>query len=163
MAREDYADYAAWLHQREYWPKRVNSDRTTTVPVDSMAPQYAASALAKLLRWAYDEGYPRLNIYDADERITMVRRSELGMALMLRAVGLYDQERLSDIYGPTYPPLVERPAALDPKRAVMVVLTQIVKHEPDMGVGQMADLAEDIVAGWQEDGYTLLSSTSDTR
>lgn len=163
MARDSYANYADYLNQGSYWPKRDDNVVTETVVIEDMPPQYAAAALAKLLRWTYEEGYPRLNVYDADERVVHVRRTPLGVALMMRALGLYDFARVNEIYGPLYDPQIEKRPPLDDRRQVMVVFSQLVKEQrdskhADMAISHMADLAEAIVDGMHEDGFTVLQS-----
>lgn len=76
---EAYRHYENYLHQSTYWPSE--SDGLEKAIMD-MVPRYAASAHAKLLRWAATvSARAHLNIADTHERISFVRRSPLAVAL----------------------------------------------------------------------------------
>lgn len=165
MSTETFARYQDYLQQGVYWPKDdPRLGRVETTPIEDMAPQYAASALAKLLRWAYDHGYPALNIYDADERIVYVRRSKLGLALMMRAIGLYEMERMSEIYGPTYPALTQRAPneeQVSEKALTFAILDEISKANDLMEMmnpTSLAELADDISVGLLKRGYKVTNA-----
>lgn len=97
----DFAAYAGYL-STHIWPSvhpRTGEVTHTEITYDSMAPQHAASSLAKLVRWARiaPEGDVAL-LPDEDSREYEVRASPLGKALAARACNL-DVELFFGIYG----------------------------------------------------------------
>lgn len=84
-------NYAAYL-PGSVWPsdsKRTEHGHPAIVEVATMAPQYAASALAQLVRWAvHSPAGLVLEIDDVTAREEFVRRSHLGLALAARAQSL---------------------------------------------------------------------------
>jgi hypothetical protein len=96
--REDpdsYSEYAAYLDS-PLWP---SSSRDTVVDVESMAPQNAASSLAKLVRWARFAPQGEVALYpDEDSREEAVRKTRLGMHLAARACNMVE-EHFHAMYG----------------------------------------------------------------
>jgi len=85
---ESFPPYEIYLDQGRVWPRETN-DELAFQPITDMAPNYAASALAKLIRWAHVYGASvRLNIADLHERLAYVRNTPLGKALSAQAQGL---------------------------------------------------------------------------
>lgn len=96
-----FGPYAGYLHTN-LWPS-INTYtgvmEMTQVNRDEMAPQHAASALAKLVRWARTAPEGDLVHYpDEDSREVEVRSSPLGKALAARAVNL-EEEMFFALYG----------------------------------------------------------------
>lgn len=97
----DFAPYAPYL-ATNIWPtldKRTGALEQVLVDRDEMPPQYAASALAKLVRWARiaPEG-ETAHHGDEDSREEYVRSTALGKALAARAVNL-DEDIFFAMYG----------------------------------------------------------------
>lgn len=96
-----FAPYAGYLGSL-VWPS-VGNDRSTITLVNvernDMAPQYAASSLAKLVRWARVSPAGDIALYpDEDARENAVRVTRLGAALSARAVNL-QEEHFHALYG----------------------------------------------------------------
>lgn len=87
----DFAPYAGYLHG-SVWPTinaRTGEAGHVVIERDSMPPQYAAAALAKLVRWARIAPEGDIVAYpDEDSREVAARESELGKRLAARAVNL---------------------------------------------------------------------------
>jgi hypothetical protein len=96
-----YANYEDYLHSH-VWPKvdpRTGETETVVVDRDEMVPQYAAAALAKLVRWARSAPVGNISLLpDEDSRECEVRGTELGKALAARAVNL-DVDTFFGMYG----------------------------------------------------------------
>ena len=94
---DEYADYASYL-DTALWPASVKSGEELKDTTD-MPPQYAAAALAKLVRWARHapEGATAL-LPDEDSREDAVRRSMLGTYLVARAANM-DPDHFYGLYG----------------------------------------------------------------
>lgn len=76
---EAYPKYQNYLHQTSVWPSESGG---AEIGITSMAPRYANSARAKLMRWAAGMGaQAALNIYDRDERLAYVANSPLAKIL----------------------------------------------------------------------------------
>jgi hypothetical protein len=85
---EDFPNYAPFL-TTEVWPGSTG-ERS---PVMDMAPQHAASALAKLVRWAVSAPQGTLTLLsEIGLREEYVRRAPLGRALAARAQNLQPGE-----------------------------------------------------------------------
>lgn len=95
---DDFAPYAGYLSMA-VWPSNATYGEVATSLVEEMAPQHAASALAKLVRWARTapEGDITMNP-DEDTREEAVRQSRLGHALAARACNL-TEEHFHALYG----------------------------------------------------------------
>lgn len=98
---DDYANYEDYLHTH-VWPKadpRTGELEHVVVNRDEMVPQYAAAALAKLVRWARSAPVGDISLFpDEDSREYEVRSTLLGKALAARAVNL-DVDTFFGMYG----------------------------------------------------------------
>lgn len=101
MTRQDevFQEYAPYL-ATTIWPsveKGYTGEKYT--PVEEMVPQYAAAALAKLIRWAKYAPSGDITMHaDEDSREEAVRKSRLGMALAARATNM-TEEHFHAMYG----------------------------------------------------------------
>lgn len=87
MKTESYPDYDAFL-ATSIWPGSED-----LVNVESMAPQHAAAALAKLVRWAVNAPTGQVALFDeVGAREDLTRSSPLGRALAARAQNLHPGE-----------------------------------------------------------------------
>lgn len=122
---DDFAPYAGYL-SGVVWPSNKAYGETEHTYVEEMAPQHAASALAKLVRWARmaPAGDITMNP-DEDTREEAVRQSRLGLALAARACNL-TEEHFHALYG-------EYGAA--PDADLHQVLAEIVVALGDYGLG----------------------------
>lgn len=87
---EEFPDYEEYLYG-VMWPASTKTGIThpELVPVESMPPQRAASALAKLVRWAVRSPTGELRLLDIDTREETVRQTPLGIALAARCQNLH--------------------------------------------------------------------------
>ncbi len=84
-------DYNNYL-DGELWPSESKTyagseAEISTIWVGDMPPQYAASAMGKLVRWARDSAIAEQEIARAEDR---VRASRLGQLLAARALSIDD-------------------------------------------------------------------------
>lgn len=92
MARRDrgepevFPDYSGYLNQLT-WPSYDASEGVVMRYIDEMAPQYAASALAKLKRWALGQYATQI---DGERNWAEVQRSPLAKGLQARATSTDD-------------------------------------------------------------------------
>lgn len=94
---EEYGAYQDWLHT-SLWPASVKAGEELK-DVAEMAPQHAAAALAKLVRWArYAPAGQVALLPDEDSREDEVRVCPLGSALAARACNL-DPDHFYGLYG----------------------------------------------------------------
>lgn len=82
---ESYPDYTECFNHHQ-WPSLENGTVRYSY-VDEMAPQYAASALAKLRRWAFTQ---YVNDLDCERYWNEVQRTPLARALAARATSIED-------------------------------------------------------------------------
>ena len=98
MSDDEYAPYAGYLSSA-VWPSLDRDGDVITTVVEDMAPQHAASALAKLVRWARQA--PAGDVarhHDEDSREYAARTSRLGQHLAARACNL-TEELFHAVYG----------------------------------------------------------------
>jgi hypothetical protein len=92
---EDWGPYENHLDSH-VWP---GADKFVVVERDEMPPQYAAAALAKLVRWARVHPVGEIaTLHGEDEREEYVRKTRLGAALAARACNL-EEEHFHALYG----------------------------------------------------------------
>lgn len=98
---EEFAEYEGYL-DGNVWPSAEGTAASSggyTMVDTEMAPQYAAAALCKLVRWARFAPVGETARYaDEDAREEFVRRSYLGTCLAARACGMLP-EHFHAIYG----------------------------------------------------------------
>lgn len=87
---EEFPDYEPYLYGA-VWPasSRNGISHPEKVPVEGMPPQRAASALAKLVRWAVHSPTGELRLLDLDTREETVRQTPLAIALAARCQNLH--------------------------------------------------------------------------
>lgn len=142
-------DYTHYL-VGDQWPSesgRAQRDPTghydpELKPVYDMPPQYAASALHKLVRWARD-GSMTLEQEDKMERV--VRSSTLGRLLARKALGIEDFELYQE-HG------VDRDALS--AHHLARALVKPIMATVDLPVADVAKLAEGIALELSNEGFT---------
>lgn len=136
MAQDVFAPYELYLDS-EVWPSRQSANspvRTVHVFEDSLPPQHAAAAIAKLVRWAVHEPVGNIaQIADPVQREQEVRESRLGLALAARALNQRSPEEFEALYRHTH--------EARPEGAVFVPAGTAVEAEP---TSLTADLAVSI-------------------
>lgn len=97
---EEFPDYQDYLQSPYVWPSAVGrGSREEHKDVPEMAPQYAAAALAKLVRWARYAPVGEASLWpDEDARENFVRMTPLGVGLAARACNL-DPDHFYGLYG----------------------------------------------------------------
>lgn len=143
----NYEDYL----EGDEWPSesaRAVVDETGEIdpalkPVYDMPPQYAASALHKLVRWARDGAYT-LEQEESEER--RVRSSTLGRLLARKALGIEDFELYSE-HGVDQTCLGNQQAAK--------VLVQAIFNVADMEAVAAAKLATEVALDLNNSGYLI--------
>lgn len=92
---EGYLDHNMW----PTWNPRTGEAKVVMVDRENMPPQYAAAALAKLVRWARIAPAGMIAMHpDEDSREYEVRSTTLGRALAARAVNL-EPDTFFGMYG----------------------------------------------------------------
>lgn len=93
-------NYSLYLHGKE-WPsdsQRLSTGSPSPQPVTEMPPQQAAACLAKLVRWCWRSPIGDMASIDLDSREEYIRKSNLGIALAARALGLENPETIYALY-----------------------------------------------------------------
>jgi hypothetical protein len=123
-------DYTGWL-QTTRWP----SEQGVAISVDDMPPQYAAAALAKLLRWSFDhhEDLARLLLpsmavdqFLAYDPTDLIRTTPLAQALSARATSRQVDEVLALMHHAH-----DGPVLVDERAVAVVVLNTVWDYTED--------------------------------
>src|SRR5687768_10446044 len=136
------------------WPSESSTEWSTAAeeyvpelrPVIDMPPQYAASALAKLVRWARDGGGPtEQGEYEEEWR---VRNSRLGQLLSARACSIND-----------FADLIAARNGRDSmgNHSVARALCIAILNTADMDPVAAARLASDVAVDLNNSGYLMYS------
>lgn len=145
-------NYAEYFHG-ELWPsesKTTHVDEPTTMWVGDMAPQYAASALFKMVRWVR-ERYPDVESVHRAE--VEARNSRLGQVLSARALSI------DDFTVTEYAPV---PASVHLSAVVLAraLARELLKVEfTDFDPSQVGNLAMQVASGIYDKGYSLVESS----
>lgn len=127
------------------WPSDSVRDRLghpKDIEITAMAPQYAASALAKLIRNALEHPVGALQAMDIDSREEYVRKTRLGLALAAKALGLNDS---ADIYA-LYSDITDLPEERAGIRDVLGdVLSILVETNPLANYADLGRVAAAVV------------------
>ena len=141
-------DYSEYLDGDE-WPSESadpirdgDTYRPVTKAVYDMPPQYAASALHKLVRWARD-GAHTLEQEDEEERA--VRSSTLGRLLARKALSVDDFELYQE-HG------IDREALS--AHSLARALVKPIMSTVDLPVSDVAKLAEGMALELSNEGFT---------
>lgn len=100
MTQSAMINYAMYWHTLN-WPSDTNRDsqgQPTFTAVSQMPPQQAAASLAKMLRWVHTNPVGQQVGQDLDTREEYARKTELGLALAARALGLTNGEEVYALY-----------------------------------------------------------------
>ncbi len=149
-------DYNAYLDGDD-WPSESTTMAGTgsqieTKWVGDMPPQYAASALAKLVRWARDSAVTAQEIDQEEHR---VRASRLGQLLAARALSI-DDFTLTE-YVMSHGAAQPSTTYLDKRElAVALVYSLLPMQSLEMDPEQIGSLAVHVAGHVYEQGYGLV-------
>lgn len=136
QVEEVYGPYETYLHV-PLWPSIRNGMQDPEIAdVTEMAPQHAAAALAKLVRWARREPTGQLSmIDDIDMREEEARTSPLGRHLAARALSL-SEPQMHALFGD-----VGQGASQDPHVTAAEMVVAMGERFPDWALAERIELS----------------------